>query len=234
MKGIAGYLIGALALAMLGGACLAASRLDRQMVDVQQALLTGDYRAADTRLQNMERYYGYLSRVPWVGDRPLNDLRARRAAIKYWQRRYPDLAAVDRSDPVADVASGNVPLQLIVADAVYRNGQIRAKDRAAMLQALEWSIEAYRTVLGNARTAADDASADVAARNYEYVARLRSEMLNGKLRAIPAPGDDRTYGSGGKAEDPAFLDEFNKYVPLEKEERDNAEPGKMAPPVRKG
>ena len=234
MKGITGYLAGALILAGLGGVCLAASRLDRQMVDAQRALLTASYTNADATLQNVERTYEYLSRVPWVGDGLLNDVRAQRAAVKYWQRQYTELAPADRSDPVTDVAVGNVPLQLIVADSVYRNGQTRAKDRPAMLQALEWSIEAYRTVLSNARGANNDAVAEVAARNYEFVTRLRNEMLNNRLRALPVPADDRTFGSGGKAEDPSFLDEFNKYVPLEKEERDNAEPGKMAPPVRKG
>ena len=234
MKGIAGYLAGALILAVLGAACLGASRLERQMVDAQRALLTGNYVTADAGFQNVERTYEYVSRVPWVGDGPLNDVRARRAAIKYWQRQYTELAPADRTDPVTDVAVSNVSLQLIVADAVYRNGQISAKDRPAMLQALDRSIEAYRTVLSNARAGNDVAAAEVAARNYEFVVRLRNEMLNGRLRAIPLPDDDRTFGSGGKAEDPSFLDEFNKYVPLEKEERDNNEPGKMAAPVRKG
>jgi hypothetical protein len=150
MKGIAGWVVGALVLAVLGGICLGASRLDRQMAGAQHALLTSDYGGADASLQVVERYYRYASRVPWVGDGPLNGVRARRAAIKYWQRQYGALAPADRTDPVADIEADNLPLQMIVADSVYRDGQARAKDRATLLKMLDSSIAAYRTVLANA------------------------------------------------------------------------------------
>ena len=35
-------------------------------------------------------------------------------------------------------------------------------------------------------------------------------------------------------DDPKFKNEFKRYVPLEKEERENSDPGKFAPPTRKG
>jgi hypothetical protein len=204
------------------------------MARAQQTLLTADYGAADASLQVVERYYQYASGVPWVGDGPVNDVRTRRAAVNYWQRKYGALAPPDRTDPVTDVAADNVPLQLIVADSVYRNGQPRAKDRATMLQMLESSIDAYRAVLSNARRPADTPYAEVAAHNYEYVVRLRNEIVSGRRRALPLPVDERTFGSEGKPEDPTFENEFKKYVPLEKEERDSADPGKFPPPVRKG
>ena len=134
MKGIAGYIVGAIILAVLGGICLGASRLDGLMVNAQQSILTSDYNGADASLQSAERYYGYASRLPWVGERPANEVRARRAAVNYWQRKYSALAPADRTDPVADVAADDVPLQTIVADSVYRGGQTRAKDRAAMVR----------------------------------------------------------------------------------------------------
>ena len=233
MKGIAGWVTAALVLAAAGGICLGASRLDRQMADAQRTVLTSEYDAADASLQVIERYYQYASRVPWVGDGPVNDVRARRAAIKYWQRRYGALAPADRTDPVADVAPDNLALQVIVADSVYRDGQTRAKDRATLLRVLDSSVAAYRDVLSNARRPADASWGKVAAYNYEYVVRLRAEVVKGR-RALPPPAGDRTLGSEGKPEEPSFEKQFKKYVPLEKEERQDGNPGKEPPPARKG
>jgi hypothetical protein len=234
MKGIAGYVVGAIVLVVLGGLCLGASRLDDLMVNAQQTLLTSDYKAADASLQAAERYYGYAARLPGVGDRPANDVRARRAAVNYWQRQYSALAPADRTDPVADVAADNLPLQMIVADSVYRGGQIRAKDRATMLQMLDSSIDAYQAVLRNVRRPEDALYGERAAYNYELVARLRNEIANGRRRQLPPPVDEPTFGSEGKPENPAFQNEFKQYVPLEKDERQDEKPGKFTPPVRKG
>src|SRR5262245_61946672 len=118
MKEIAGYVAAAVVLTALGGMSLGASRLDGQMARAQEAVLTSDYDAADASLQVVERYYEYASGVPWVGNGPVNDVRARRAAVNYWQRKYSVLAPADRTDPVSDVAADNLPLQLIVADSI--------------------------------------------------------------------------------------------------------------------
>ena len=234
MKGIAGYIVGAIILAVLGGICLGASRLDGLMVNAQQSILTSDYNGADASLQSAERYYEYASRLPWVGERPANEVRARRAAVNYWQRKYSALAPADRTDPVADVAADDVPLQTIVADSVYRGGQTRAKDRAAMLEMLDSSIAAYQAVLRNVRRPEDALYGERAAYNYEYVVRLRNEIANGRRRQLPPPPEEPTFGSQGKSENPEFENQFKQYVPLEKDERQNESPGKFEPPVRKG
>jgi len=233
LKAIAPYLVGAVTLAALGGLCLGWSRLDRDMANAQQMLQVADYDAADASLQAVERYYDYVRRVPGVGDRAINDVRARRAAVAYWRGAFDTVLPAERTEPVADIPADNVALQLIVADAVYRNGQPRAKDRAATLRLLDSSISAYRTVLGNARRPEDASSAEVAAYNYEMVVRLRGEVVSNRRRTLPPPGT-RAFGHQGKPQDPAFENEFKKYIPLEKEERDEAVPGKMPPPVRKG
>jgi hypothetical protein len=204
------------------------------MVNAQRTLLTSDYDAADASLQSAEPYYGYASRLPGVGERAANEIRTRRAAVKYWQRKYSALAPADRTDPVADVAADNVPLQAIVADAVYRGGQARGKDRATMLQMLDSSIAAYQAVLRNVRRPEDALYGEQAAYNYEYVVRLRNEIVNGRRRQLPPPVDEHTLGSEGKSENPAFENQFKPYVPLDKDERQNESPGKFEAPVRKG
>jgi hypothetical protein len=218
MKGIAGYVVGAILLAVLGGICLGASRLDGVMVNAQQSLLTSDYNGADASLQSAERYYGYTSR----------------AAVNYWQRKYNALAPADRTDPVADVDADDVPLQTIVADSVYRGGQTRAKDRAAMLQMLDSSIAAYQALLRNVRRPEDALYGERAAYNYEYVVRLKNEIVNGRRRQLPPPPAEPTFGSEGKSENPEFENQFKQYVPLDKDERQNESPGKFEAPVRKG
>jgi len=234
MTGIARYLAGAAVLAILGVVCLGASRLDRQVADAQQMLLTSEYGAADATLGTVERYYQFASRVPGVGEGPVNDVRARRAAIDYWQHEYETLAPAERAEPVADVPAGNVAMQLVVADAVYRNGQARATDRATTLAVLDSAIRAYKAVLNNAQRPEDARYAEDAAYNYEYVVRLRDEILKGRRRAIPEPDGDGTFGPPGKSEDPEFEIEFKKYVPLEKDERDLPGAGEFDPPARKG
>jgi hypothetical protein len=234
MKGIVACLVFASALAVLGALCLGASRLDRQRARAQESFLTADYDAADSSLSAVEPYYEYASRLPWVGDGPVSAIRARRAAVNYWQRKYSVVAPVDLADPVGEVAVNNLPLQVIVADSVYRNGQARAKDRATMIQTLEGAINAYHAVLRNARRAEDASYAEEAAYNYEFVVRLRNEIVNGRRRALPPTRDEREFGSEGKPEDPSFENKFKQYIPLEKDEREDSNPGKVPPPVRKG
>lgn len=234
MTRVAGYVIAAVVLAGLGVLSLVLSRVDREMANGQEALVTSDYAGAKAALAAVERYYRYSSRLPWVGDAPLNDLRARQAALAYWQRQYADLAPADRTDPVADVAADNVPLQLIVADAVYRDGQPRAKDRTTTLAVLDAALAAYRTVLNNARRLEDAFHAEDAAHNYEYIVRLRDEVLRGRRRTLPPPAEDTTLGFEGRSERSEFEREFQQYVPLEEDERQKPGAGTFDPPPRKG
>ena len=234
MKEIAGYLIAAALFAVLGVVCLAVSRMDREMAAAQQAFVTADYAAADAALAEVERYYQYAGNVPWVGAGLTNDVRMRRAALAYWQRQYGALAPPDRTDPVADVPADNVPLQLIVANSVYRAGQPGAKDRASALAVLDATISAYRAVLNNARSSEDLHIAEDAAHNYEYAVRLRDEILKGRRRALPPATQDEAFGAEGRAERAEFERQFEQYVPLEKEEREKPAAGASDPPPRKG
>ena len=234
MKEIAGYLIAAMVLAALGIVCLGVSRIDREMADAQQAFVTADYAAANSALAEVERYYQYASRVPWIGVGPANDVRTRRAALAYWQRQYSALAPADRTDPVADVPADNVSLQLIVANAVYRAGQPGAKDRTSALAVLDSTISAYRAVLNNAGSPEDARNAENAAHNYEYAVRLRDEILKGRRRALPPPRQDDAFGMEGRTERAEFERQFEQYVPLEKEEREKPAAGVSDPPPRKG
>lgn len=227
MKAIAGYLFTALGLALVGAVCLAAGRLDRDMAHAQQSVQALKYDEADQTFATAEHYFEYGSRLPWIGDGPVNDVRTRRAALRYWQGQYAAVIS-QQPDPVGGVPPENIGLQLVVANAVYRSGRIQAKDRQATLQALEAGIQAYLTVLKNARRQED------AAYNYEYLVRLRDDILQGRTPKLPKEPSDPN-GVLGSPPDTGDAGGFKIRIPLELEERDKTNgAGKVGPIKRKG
>lgn len=227
MKAIAGYLLIAAGLALVGAICLGAGLLDRDMAGAQQSVMALRYDEADPAFAAAERYYQYGSWLPGIGDGPVNDVRTRRAALQYWQGQYGAVIAQD-PDPVSGVRANNIGLQLVVANAVYRDGRIQAKDKQATLQAVDVGIQAYLSVLKNTTRQEE------AAYNYEFLVRLRDEILAGRTGKGPeAPSDPN--GSSGNPLEPGDVKQFQIRIPLEIEERDKASgAGKVGPVQRKG
>ena len=225
MKGITGHVFGAIVLMLLGAACLAVSRIDRQIADAQQSVATFRYAGVAEGLASVERSLEYGSRFPGVGNGPLNRVRARRAAVQYWQRQYAAVVP-QQADPVGAIAADNVELQLVVANAVYRTGRAKATDRATYLQAVKTGIDAYLAVLRNATRH------DIAAYNYEYLVRLRDDIE--KRRGTPdlSQDEDAPYGEEGSPPMSGPLRQFKILVPLESDEM--GDPGKGEVIQRKG
>jgi hypothetical protein len=226
MKAIGGFLLGAAALALVGGVCLAASMLDREMAHAQQHVVSGDYDEPQAILDTTERYFEYASRLPWIGNGPVNDVRARKAALRYWQRQYGTVVP-EIADPVGNVASDNIELQLVVANAMYRIGQAEGGDRQTTLGALNAAINGYLTVLKNAPRQED------AAYNYELLVRLRDDIAKGRRKVQPPD----VSGPNGQPGGPLLKgkDDFKIYIPLQSDEIEKgATSGKAAPIKRKG
>jgi hypothetical protein len=228
MKAIVGHLLGAVVLALIGGVCLAAGLLDREMGHAQEHLAAQEYNEPEAIFENVEPYFEYSSRVPGIGNGPLNDVRARRASAQYWQRNYATIVP-EVTDPVASIPSDNVAQQLIVANSIFRIGQAEAKDRTSMLQMLDAGILGYQTVLKN--VAQQDA-----AYNYEYLVRLRDELQKGRRKGQgDEPTDDGQHGQAGGPPPSTNMEKFKVYIPLDPSEREKAgEAGKGAPIKRKG
>ena len=227
MRSVTGYLVAAAVAVLLGGGCLAVGLLDRDLARAQEHLATSNYAEPEATYDRVERYLEYASHLPWVGNGPVNDVRARKAALKYWQRQYWAIVP-QQPDAVDSVASDNVDLQLVVADAVYRAGQAQAADRESLMMALDAGINSYLTVLKNA------AQREEAAYNYEYLIRLRDEL--DKRGRRPAKAEEKGPDGAAGAPAEAQLDnEFKIYVPLDPGERKDAgEAGKALPARRKG
>jgi hypothetical protein len=116
------------------------------------------------------------------------------------------------------VPADNVELQMVVANALYRVGQTQAKDRPTTLQALDVGAEAFLTVLKNARRNDD------AAHNYEYVVKMREELTRNRRKpGLPVAEPGTPLGRPGAVAKNKTGDAFKVYVPLESEEREEAD-----------
>ena len=229
MKGIAGFLVGTVVLALVGSGALAAARYERHMADAQQRAATGAYGEAAASLAEAESYLQYAAWLPGVGDDAANEVRARKAALQYWQRDYETLVPA-QPEPVASVDEANVDLQLVVANAAFRLTPTRAKDKTSLVQALDEAAAGYLTVLKN-NTWHEDA-----AYNYEYAIRLRDEIAKGR-RSPPEPKeDDGELGESGAPSEATSSDGFKIYIPLQGEEKnpEGGEAGKSGAKDRKG
>ena len=230
MKGITGYLLSAIALALLGGAMLVASGLDRDVATAQEHVVAQKYDDVEPAFEKAEKYYDYASHIPGVGAGPANDIRTKHATLHYWQK---DFAAVipQQTDAVGSVPADNPDLQLIVANAVYRTAQSKMKDKETTMAGLDQGILSYVTVLKNSPRNED------AAFNFELLVRLRDELDKGKRK--PGPAEMVMKGPDGAAGAPPTIDssmsDFKIYIPLESQERqDQGVAGKAAAGKRKG
>lgn len=229
MTGVTRNLLGAVVLAVLGGACLAAGIVDRAIARTQENAFALRYAESAESFDTAERYLQYGSWIPSLGRR-LNDVRARRASMFYWQREYDRIVPQD-ADPLAGIPPENVDLQLIAANAAYRKSQPAAKDRTNTLRALDAAINAYVAVLRNA--GADEA----AAYNYEYLARVREDVDKGRRSAdlTERAADGPAGEQGGAPPQDSDKRDLKILIPLDPSEMDKAtDPGKGAPLERKG
>jgi hypothetical protein len=228
MKGTIVWGIAAAVLAVVGVVCLRVATVERLIADAQQDLATLNYDRAQQSLTQAEESIGIARWVPGFGAGALDEVRARHAALQYWQRKYTDLLP-EGADPVTAIEEGNLDRKLVVANAVYRQGQSRYKDRESTKQALEESASAYFAVLKNSEWRED------AAYNYEYVIRLRDEQAKGKQ---PPEGGDAAkgdLGQGGQPSEATSQKGFQIYIPLESQERPlGGDAGKAPPKDRKG
>jgi hypothetical protein len=228
MRGLAAYLIAALMLAGAGLFALGTGTFERDLAEAQQDLATDRFADAEDRLAAAERYASYAAWIPQVGARAERDIATRRAALHYWKKEY-DAVLPRETDPVGAVDAKNVDLQLVVANAAYRTTVSRAKDKAAQLQALDEAIGSYMSVLKNDTWHPD------AAFNYEYLVRLRTEIAQGRRKAVAGEEESDALGDQGAPAQSSSTKKFEIYVPLQGDERtESGDAGKGTPIQKKG
>ena len=230
MKSVTVYLIAALIFAAVGVVALTASRLERNLADAQEQTTTQQYALAQKSLDAADGRLRYARWIPRIGGDTVREVRARQAALQYWQQQYKELLPRE-ADPVGAVEGEDVGLQMLVANGAYRVGQMKAKDREQSFQALQDAVSGYMTVLKGANWD------ERAAYNYEFLVRVRDELRNGKRKTLPPPPMEQqgNNGEAGEPFEPTNTKAFEIYIPLEEQERTKAsEAGKAAPNARKG
>jgi hypothetical protein len=228
MKGFVGFLVGALALVLVGVVLLGVSRYEEHLADAQQLLATRELGRSREALAAAASYAGYVRWLPGIGARAVQDVRAREASLQYWERKYDALVAT-KTDAIAGEDAENTDLQLVIANAGFRAAQDRLTDRASAMIALEEAMNGYLAVLRNAAWSED------AAHNFEYVARLRQEMARGQRPQQRQESQDSAQGQQGAPAADTKMEQFEIYIPLESEERPlPGDAGKSTPNQRKG
>ena len=231
MKSFLAFVVSALLLAAFGAACLGVAQLETHMADAQQRVSTLQYDAAKESLTQASKYADHARWVPLLGRDERKEIRAREAAVQYWQKEYEAIVP-SQAEPVAAVGDENVELQLVVANGAYRLGQAQSKDKASTIKALDEAAAGYLTVLKNNTWHPD------AAFNYENIVRLREEMAKGKNPPQPPKeqSQDADNGESGAPSPATSSKGFQIYIPLEQGEKNPAggEAGKAAPKERKG
>ena len=228
MKGIVGFLVGAVLLVVVGIALIGVSRYEERLADAQQLLATRELARSREALTEAGRYAGYVRLIPGVGPRAFQNIRAREAALQYWERKYDALVAT-KTDAIGGDDAENGELQLVVANAGFRAAQTRLTDRATAMVALEEAMNGYMAVLRNAAWNED------AAHNFEYVARLRQETARGQRPQERQESQDTAQGQQGAPAAETKMEQFEIYIPLESQERPlPGDAGKSTPNQRKG
>lgn len=211
-------------LAALGTAALLAGRVERDLARAEEAMATLSYADAADALRRAERFYEHAAVVPFVGAARLRDVRARQAAVRYWQRDYGAIVPA-QADPIGAVAAESAELKGIVANAVYRQALARADTAAAVLQAIDAGIAAQLAVLKSSARNED------AAFNYEYLLKLRATVM---LKPDAGAGADEegtektTHGQPGGAPKQSDPTDFKIHIPLEAKEFENEAQGQQA------
>jgi hypothetical protein len=229
VKSVTAHLVAAAFFVVIGVAALTASRLERALADVQERTSTQQFAQAQESLDAADGYLRYAQWLPRIGDETVREVRARQAALQYWQGDFVKVLPA-QAEPVAAVDESNVELQLVVANAAFRTGLNGVTERAAAVQALNEAANGYLTVLKN------NTWHEEAAYNYEYVIRLRDEIQKGRKPPFEQPQQGMDLGESGAPSDGTSTKGFQIYVPLQGDEKapEGGDAGKATEKVRKG
>lgn len=247
MRKILGQAAIALVLFGVGYVFWSAGGLQYRVADAHEELAVLRYNAADAEYGDIETSMGYVSRVPWVADRVLTDVRGNRATGEYWQARY------DALGPKRDAAGATIeqqPAELaLAANAGFRTSQRESADRQLTLRRLDAAIKTYTELLKKSPGDAD------AAYNFEYVVRLRDtvskskplapgkregpakmlQQLTGVVMAGDLPEGRTVHGDPGAPPPNTDMTQFKMHIPVRPDERQGgSDAGQGKEKIRKG
>jgi hypothetical protein len=216
MRRSVSIIIGILVLVVVGVAALMAGRFERRMAIAQEDMAVLDFVDPQADYAALEED---IAGLPLVAERPLRDIRRRRAMLQYWQGDYADLVEVARTaNEAADVDAIDPEMRVLAANALYRVAQRGPQDRPTLLKNLDAAIRAYNEALR-----AGVSRPDVAF-NYELTVRMRQEVGAGKRKTIAnAKADDtetdpNMHGDPGEPPKDMKVEQFQIRIPMDPKE----------------
>src|SRR5689334_14611832 len=178
MRSAVGLVVGAIVLAILGRAAVAAGGLEQRTAEAQASFLTLRYGALDPELEALRQQAESVP-LPWLTAAMRRVVRGEQAQTRYWLGQYGLLGPA--RDAAGVLTETDPELLRLAAHAQYRAAQ-GTPDGARRLDDV---AKAYAEVL---RANPGDKNA---AWNYEFVVRLRSMLAQAKGAVPLPPGPDR-------------------------------------------
>jgi hypothetical protein len=247
MRRVLGQVAIALALFVVGYVSWTVGQLQNRVADAHEELALLRYNAANASYADIEASMAYVSRVPWVADTLLTDVRGDRATGDYWLARYDSLGS--KRDVAGAIVEPQASELVLAANAGFRASQHDNADRQAMLSKLDAAIKTYTALLKK-----DPGDAD-AAYNYEYVVRLRDtvskakpqapgkredpakviQKLTGVVMAGDLPEGRTVHGDPGAPPPNTDMTQFKMHIPVRPDERQGgSDAGQGKEKIRKG
>jgi len=216
MRRSVSFIIIILLLVVVGVASLMAGRFERRMAIAQEDMAVLDFADPQADYAAFEQD---IEGLPIVSERPLREIRRRRAMLQYWQADYADLVEVARTASQAEDADSIDPeMRVLAANALYRVAQRGPQDRPTLLKNLDAAIRAYNEALR-----AGVAPPDVAF-NYELAVRMRDEVGAGKRKALTnvktddTESDPNMHGDPGEPPKDMKVEQFQIRIPMDPKE----------------
>ena len=216
MKRSIGIIAAVMLLLLIGAVALMAGRFERRMAIAQEDMAVLDFADPMADYAALEED---VADLPLISERPLREIRRRRAMLQYWQSDYADLVEVARTASKAeDAASVDPEMRVLAANALYRVAQRGPQDRATLLKNLDAAIRAYDEALRSGVARPDVAF------NYELAVRMRDEVGAGKRKALTAPktddaeSDPNMHGDPGEPPKDMKVEQFQIRIPMDPKE----------------
>jgi len=216
MKRSIGIIAAVVLLLLVGAAALMAGRFERRMAIAQEDMAVLDFADPMADYAALEED---VADLPLISERPLREIRRRRAMLQYWQSDYADLVEVARTaSKTEDAGSVDPEMRVLAANALYRVAQRGPQDRATLLKNLDAAIRAYDEALRSGVARPDVAF------NYELAVRMRDEVSAGKRKALTAPktddaeSDPNMHGDPGEPPKDMKVEQFQIRIPMDPKE----------------
>ena len=191
--------------------------VEERLADVREELAISG-RIGSAEQHDLDAALAPVHAVPVIGTRLSAQVSRRQTEAAYWKGDYDAVTGSEKTGEDAVASNADPELLMLFADADFRRALRSNASPDVLIRTLEGVQKRYAAVLAAAPAVVD------ASYNYEFVARLRQALAQGRRPSPPPPnhqlGDEGGPPTGSEEGD------FKLIVPLQPEERqDETTPG---------